>query len=186
MLKWRRFRDYSGGLLTDWGAHHFDIVQWALDKDNSGPVDILVPDGKDIKSPTIVYDNGVKVVVGGFRSDPRQPHLIFYGTKGTIWVNRVAMYTDPEYLIREPVSMSEIRLPRNAGHKQNWVDCIRSRRKPIAHEEVGCRSATVCHLLSIALWEGRSLKWDPEKEEIVDDALASRWIHRAMREPWKI
>lgn len=194
---WRRIRDYSGGKMTDWGAHHFDIVQWALDMDNSGPVEIIPPPadreikerGKIIDGPgafpgeaswglTYRYANGVKVVKDGLKG------VEFVGTEGRIEVNRGRLLTEPKSLRKQELGPNEIHLPHSPGHHENWFECIRTRQKPIADVEIGARSATVCHLGCIALWEDRTIHWDPEKEAIIGDEKAAKWLDREKRKPY--
>jgi len=179
---WRSFRDYSGGGMTDWGAHHFDIVQWALDKDDSGPVEAIPPDGKDVKHLTYVYDNGVKVYHGGAQG----AQIVFHGSEGRIGVDRGQLWTDPPGIMARPISPSEVRLYYSTSQKGNWLDCVRSRRRPICDVEVGCRSVTVCHIGNLAYWLKRPLKWDPAKEEFVGDVEANRWLDRPKRQPWRV
>jgi len=178
---WRSFRDYSGGGMTDWGHHHFDIVQWALDRDESGPVEILPPDGKSVRRLTYVYDNGVKVYHGGAEG----AQIVFQGTEGRIGVDRGALWTEPANIMAKPIGADEVRLYRSSSHKGNWVDCIRSRRLPICDVAIGCRSVTVCHLGNLAYWLKRPLKWDPAREEFPGDAEANRCLDRAKRPPWR-
>ena len=178
---WRPYRDYSGGGMTDWGAHHFDICQWALDRDDSGPVQILPPGG-DRKHLTYIYDNGVEVYHGGAQG----AQIEFQGTKGRVMVDRGRLLSDPPDIARRPLAPDEVHLRRSPGHKRDWVECIRSRRKPICDVEIGCRSVTVCHLGNLAYWLKRPLKWDPVAEEIVGDPEAAKWLDRPKRAPWRI
>ncbi|MGB2823163.1 MAG: Gfo/Idh/MocA family oxidoreductase, partial [Phycisphaerae bacterium] len=179
---WRPFRDYSGGSMTDMGAHHFDIAQWALDMDHSGPVEIIPPDGKGVQWLTYIYANGVVMHRGAGGGGS----VVFYGTEGTIMVSRNALLTEPANIMEKPISAGEVRLHRGHSHKGNWVECIRTRRRPIADVEVGCRSVTVCHLGNIAYRLKRPLEWDPAREQFVNDAEANRLLDRPKREPWRI
>ena len=179
---WRSFRDYSGGGMTDWGAHHFDICQWALDADTSGPVEIIPPNGKDVKLLTFVYGSGVEVCHMGAQG----AQIEFRGTKGRIMVDRGTLKTDPPHIKAKPIGPDEVHLYRSPGHKRNWVECIRTRQRPICDVEIGCRSVSVCHLGNIAYWLKRPLKWDPAREEIVGDPEAARWLDRPKRAPWRL
>ncbi|MBM4036467.1 MAG: Gfo/Idh/MocA family oxidoreductase [Planctomycetes bacterium] len=179
---WRSFRDYSGGGMTDWGAHHFDIAQWALDADNSGPTEIYPP-GTLSERLTYVYANGVKVYHGGGGGGG----VVFFGTEGKIAVDRGPLQSWPESIMKKPLAPDEVHLytVRN-GHAGNFVECIRTRRRPICDVEIGCRSVTVCHLGNLAYRLGRPLKWDPAKEEFVGDPEANRWLDRPKRAPWTL
>jgi predicted dehydrogenase len=180
---WRDYEDYAGGLMTDWGAHHFDIAQWGLGMDASGPVEIYPENGKDIKMLTYKYANGTTVV----RDDTMKYKSVeFTGTEGTVEVSREFIRTVPQSLIRQRIGVNDIRLYKSENHYTNWLDCICSRRNPICDAEIGCRSATVCHLGVIANRLGRPLKWDPVAERFINDAEADRFLSRPMRSPWKL
>jgi len=182
---WRAFRDYSGGGMTDWGHHHFDIVQWALDMDESGPVEVHPPDGKDVKLLTYLYKcpfGTVEVYHGGAHG----AQIEFIGTEGRVMVDRGTLQTDPPGIMATPTQPNEVPLEHSPGHKQNWADCVRSRKRPICDVEIGCRSVTVCHLGNLAYWLKRPIKWDPVKEEILGDPEAARWLDRPKRPPWHI
>ena len=181
---WRLIRDYSGGMMTDWGAHHFDIAQWGMGTDHTGPVEIHparenADAGDDQNLLTYVYASGVRMYRG------KANGILFTGTEGRVEVNRGYFRTWPESIGREPIGPNEIHLYESRDHRQNWLDCIRTRRRPIADVEIGCRSVTVCHLGNIATWLGRSIRWDPQKEEIIGDPEASRWLDRPKRAPWR-
>lgn len=181
---WRAYREYSGGGMTDWGAHHFDIAQWGLGMDESGPVTILPPDGKDVKRLTYVYANGVKLIHGGLEG--YNFGVVFVGTKGKVCVDRGRFACEPEALGNTDLSKLEVQLYRSTNHYKDFVDCIYSRQKPICDVEVGARSVTVCHLGNLAYWNNRALKWDPVKERFVGDDEANTWLDRERRAPWKV
>jgi predicted dehydrogenase len=183
---WRYFRDYSGGMLTDWGAHHFDIAQWALGMDNSGPTQILPANGKDVPAITFRYDNGVEMYNFMPKDAPEGNGVLFTGTEGKLFVSRGMIKSWPEDLQKQPIGADEINLKRSNNHIGDWLDCIKTRERPICDVEVGARSVTVCHLGNIAQWVGRPITWDPQREEIVGDAEAARWLDRPRRAPWTI
>ena len=178
---WRGYKDYSGGGMTDFGAHHFDIAQWGLNMDNSGPVEIHPPDGKDYTRLTYKYANGVVMYHTGGKAD-----VTFIGPGGKIEVSRGSIRSDPESILKEPLGSNDLHLNVNQGHHENWLSCIRSRKLPIADVEAGCRSVTVCHLGNLAYWNKRALKWDPEKERFIGDDEANTWLDRPKRAPWKL
>ena len=180
-FNWRGYRDYSGGGMTDWGAHHFDIAQWGLDMDHTGPVEITPPDGKDVQKLTYTYANGVIMTHGGGSNG-----VLFTGTEGKVEVNRGYLKTWPDNLKDTPTQPGEVHLYESRDHRANLLQCIRTRQRPICDVEIGCRSVTVCHLGNITYWLKRPLRWDPDKEEIVGDPLASRWLDRPRRSPWSV
>jgi predicted dehydrogenase len=180
---WRNYREYSGGMMTDWGAHHFDIAQWGLGRDDSGPVEILPPDGKDVKRLTYKYANGVLMYHGGLQGYGFG--VVFVGEKGKICVDRGKFKAEPEELAKDYVVGSDkIKLYNSSNHQKDFVTCVRSRQKPICDVEVGCRSVTVCHLGNLAYWNKRPLKWDPAKERFVGNDEANTWLDRTKRAPW--
>ncbi len=180
----RPYRDYSGGGMTDWGCHHFDIAQWALGMDDSGPVEITPPDGKDVKYLTYRYRNGVTVI----HESPRaQQGIAFIGTKSDAWGHGMSARwrkggDTPWRLPPGPADPIQAR----KAHSDNFLECVLSRKEPHADVEIGCRTVTVCHLGNIAYWLHRPIRWDPEREEIIGDEEASRWLDRARREPWSL
>jgi predicted dehydrogenase len=176
---WRNYREYSGGMMTDWGAHHFDIAQWALGMDNSGPVEIIPPeDPKATKGLRYIYANGVEMIHAGGGG------VTFIGENGTILVNRGVFKATPVEIEKEPLGDNPIKLYKSTNHYDDFVKAIRSRQKPICDVEIGCRSASVCHLGNLAYWNHRKLKWDPEKEQFIGDAEANTWLGRKNRTPW--
>ena len=181
---WLQYYDYSGGGMTDIGAHHFDLAQWAMGTEHTGPVEVIPPDGKDVRWLTFRYDNGVVMTHNG----PGGHGVVFKGTEGKIEVEFGHLKTWPDHLMRTPTQPNEMHLYRSSSHHANWLECIRTRRKPVADVEAGCRSVTICHLANIAYWLGRQkpLRWDPEKEEFIGDPEANRWLERPMRAPWSI
>jgi predicted dehydrogenase len=178
---WRDYRDYSGGGMTDWGAHHFDIAQWGLGMDRSGPVEIHPADGRNFKYLTYKYASGVELT-GDFESNV----IIFTGTEGEVEVNRSYLKTRPANLLNQSLSPSHNHLYDSKNHLRNWIDCIHTRQKPITDVEIGHRSVTVCHLGNIATELKRPLKWNPEKEIFADDPEANRLLNRSMRSPWSL
>jgi predicted dehydrogenase len=190
---WRAYREFAGGGTTDWGAHHFDIVQWALDADSTGPLEAHPP-GKDHKTLTLVYASGTLVQHappdGLDRVEwPSPPEgdtngITFIGEDGWIEVDRKHLRTFPESLAAADLGTDAVCLEQSPGHHRNFLDCMQSRKQPICHVEVGCRSVTVCHLVNIAYWTGRSIRWNPSTEEVVGDADAAAWLDRPRRPPW--
>lgn len=178
---WRDYREYSGGGMTDMGAHHFDIAQWALDMDTSGPVRIVPPeDPKAGKGVKFFYANGVEMEHGG------KSGCTFYGDKGMLYIDRGKLTSEPESVAKEPLGKDEVHLYESPGHHREWLDCIRSRKQPNAHVEIGARSVTVCHLGNLAYWNRRTLHWDPRTWRFVGDEAANTWLDCPRRDPWHL
>jgi predicted dehydrogenase len=178
---WRAYREYSGGGHTDMGAHHYDIAQWALGMDESGPVEIIPPENpKAGRGVRYIYANGVEMTHGG------PSGCVFVGTKGRLHIDRGVLTSEPEEIVKEPLADNEVHLYRSPGHHRNWLDCIRSRKRPVADVEIGARSVTVVHLGNLAYWYGRRLRWDPKNWKFVGDDEANGWLDRQRRDPWQL
>jgi predicted dehydrogenase len=177
---WRLIRNYSGGMMTDWGAHHFDIAQWGMGMDGSGPIEIIPPGLAPHETLTYRYANGVTMFHGGANG------VLFTGTEGKIEVNRGHFQTWPASIGQSPLGPNDVHLYESPGHHQDWIDCIRQRRRPICDVAVGASSVTVCHLGNIAWWLGRTLRWDPDKHVLLNDPEAGRWLDRPKRSPWRL
>lgn len=185
---WREYREYSGGQMTDWGAHHFDIAQWGLGMDDSGPVEIIPPDDpKAQRGVRFVYANGVVVIHGGeYEPGKRGRGVTFVGTDGKIFVDRGYKASDPEQIIKQPLGEKDVHLYESPGQQRDWLNCVRSRKRPICDVEIGARSVTVCHLGNLAYWNHRTLHWDPKEWRFVNDDEANKWLDRERREPWQL
>ena len=196
--------DYSGGPVTDWGAHHNDIARWAIGQE--GPVEVEarvvtrpIPGGFTTPSEfeaNLIWANGVKQVVKTtlddspfgaiINKDGQRNGVKFEGTDGWIWVNRSDLAASDENIISTPLPDSAVRLDVSNDHMGNFFDCVRSRKDPISKVEVGHRSACVGHLIVIALRSGRKLQWDPATEFFVGDGAkeANAQVAREMRKPY--
>jgi len=190
----RFFRDYSGGQLTNFGAHHIDIAQWGLGMDDSGPVEIEGTaefhsmgwhEVTEKCRVTHRYANGVEMIVGQGQKDIPSG-TTFIGTSGRIHVNRGVLKGEPEDVLTKTLAENDVRLYVSRSHHGNFLDCIRSRELPICDVEIGHRSATVCHLSNLALDLKRKLRWDPKAERFVDDAEANSKLLRTYRSPWTL
>ncbi len=195
---------YSGGTMTDWGAHHNDIARWGIGLD--GPVEV---EGKVLATPipggytafseyevTYTYANGVRQVVKTTKDDSifggvinrngQRNGVRFEGSDGWIWVNRGDINASQEEIYTTPLPSNAVRLEVSGDHMGNFFDCIRSRKDPIADVEVGHRSASVCHLGVISLRLNRKLHWDPQQEQFVGDGAgeANVYVAREMRKPY--
>jgi predicted dehydrogenase len=204
-VTFRYWWEYSGGTLTDWGAHHNDIALWGLNLEHSGPTSVkatplvdMIPGGYTASSQYEVkytYANGVvhncrSTTANGWNGivfDPngQQNGVKFIGKDGWVWVTRKEIEaSNPEILV-EPFPSNAKRLPVSNDHMANFFECVQSREEPIANAATGHRSVSVCHLGVIALRLGRELQWDPQAEAFVDDSEANGWLAREMRSPWK-
>jgi len=186
---WRQYREYSGGMMTDWGAHHFDIAQWGLGMDESGPVEIIPPDDpKKGIGVRYIYANGVEVVHGPSGG------VKFIGSEGEVLVNRgklsVTLGGSVDAVLGKikgkPLGDGAIKLYESRGHQRDWLECIKSRKKPICDVEIGARSVTVCHLGNIAYWTGKKLRWDAKEWKLVADEVAMKWFDRERREGYQL
>ena len=154
--------------------------------DASGPVEIWTEGGNplELDRPVFMrYANGAVLKCDG--KGP-QGGAVFEGENGTITIDRGRFETKPDKLTEEDLADAEDKLEVSQNHQQNWLDCIRSRKLPIADVEVGHRSTTVCHLVNIARWTHRKLNWDPEKEIFTGDKDATTYIDRPRRSPWEL
>jgi len=190
---WRWIRDYSGGMLTDWGAHLLDTAQWANNTEHSGPVEVQ---GTGKRHTAGLYDthyefqlqyryaNGVDMQVssGGVA-------LRFEGTEGWVantgWIG--PLRASSAEILRTLIGPDELHLYTcPGGEHRNSLDCVKSRRDPYFPAEIGHRCCSITHLGNLALDLGRKLHWDPVQEEFPGDEEANRLRSRAMREPWSL
>jgi predicted dehydrogenase len=185
---WRNYREYSGGMMTDWGAHHFDIAQWGLGMDESGPVEIIPPeDPKAERGVKYVYANGVEVIHAEKDDKGKNVNgVTFVGDSGRVFVNRGYLASDPEDLHKQPLTEKDVHLYESPGQQKDWLNCIKSRKRPICDVEIGARSVTVCHLGNLAYWNHRKLRWDPKEWRFIDDAEAQKWLDRERREGYSL
>jgi len=182
--------DYSGGQVTNFGAHHLDIAQWALDMDESGPIAVsgngAFPASGLFTTATKVffecsYANGVKLYC-----KTHGPSIQIEGSEGTVRATRKDVVSEPASLLEEDFGSFETQLYRSTDHRRNFLECVKTRKAPICPAEVGHRSATVCHLGNIAMRLGRSVKWDPKAENFGGDDAANALADRPLRDPWTL
>ena len=194
-MGWMGWRDFAGGEMTNWGAHGVDQIQWALGRDDAGPVAVTPvtegPNGQVV----MTYADGLEVKfvldkgpMGG---------AVFVGEKGKLEINRNKVTSNPPEIAAGILAVvdvaeeerkwsDELALWQARHHLQNWLDCIRSREKPVADVEIGHRSVTVCHLANIARAVGRPLRWDPAAERFRDDAAADALLTRERRKGFEL
>jgi len=200
----RFWYDYSGGTMTDWGAHHNDIAYWAIGLLAPRTVEsrVLVPPipgGYDTFSEYEVnytYENGIRLNIyttkddsiygAKVNADGQRNGIRFEGTDGWIWVNRDQLKASDPDLLKTPLPEGAVRLYESKNHMENFMDCVKSRQAPICDVETGHRSATMCHLGAISMRTGRKLTWDSKQERFVGEfaAEANRYVAREMRAPY--
>jgi predicted dehydrogenase len=182
--QWRRYREYGGGILCDWGAHMFDIAQWGLGMDRSGPVKFIPPEDPEAKRGLkMIYSNGVEVVHEDFG---RGWAVRFIGTEGSLDVSRSFLDSDPSSVAKTNIKNSDERLYYSENHYQDWVDAIRNRTDPIADVETGHRTASVCNLANIAYRLNEELDWDPVAEKFKGNKKANSLKTKKYRKPYTL
>ncbi len=196
---WRDYKEYGGGGVCDWGAHHLDIAQWALGMDDSGPVKIVPPADRSAKRGVkLIYADGAEVV----HKDGLGVHM--FGSDGEIQVYRekfwftlgdktIAKYTQREdggslesklnQVEKEYLKDAKVRLYKvKDGHVGDFVQCVKTRKKPITNEVVGARSAICCHLMNLAYWHGQTIGWNPQTNTFVEGAGDPAWLKGSRRD----
>lgn len=183
---WRGYRNFGGGLITDWGAHMFDIAQWALDMDHSGPVNFIPPKGENPQSGlTMIYANGVRMNHKQWGTQNDYNAVQFIGTEGRIEVSRSFLRTFPnEKLAKSELKDGDKRVYNSTNHYQDWVDAMKNRTRPISDVEVGHRTSSLCNVVNIAYELGRPLMWNPQSEKFEGDASANLMVGRPYRGKW--
>ncbi|MBD3265132.1 gfo/Idh/MocA family oxidoreductase, partial [bacterium] len=183
--------DYSGGQLTDWGAHMIDLAQWGHNTEHTGPVEVeghgYFPQGAFYNvahhfSIEYKFADGVEMLV-----ESKNPYLKFIGEEGTIWNEgwRAKPQALPKSILNEKIGENETHLYTcAAGEQRNFLDCVKSRKEPYTPVEVGHRTITIAHIGHISMQLGRKLRWNPDKERFVDDEPANWMLARPMRDPW--
>ncbi len=188
---WLRISDYCLGMVTGWGSHHMDIAHWGMGVEHAGPL--------EIEGATTYPSEGIWDVHGRFSIDYLYPGgvtlnasnsnkggVTFQGDNGWVWVTRGRIDAEPKDLLKTVWGPGDVNLYKSIEHKQNFIDCVRSRRDPIASAEIGHRSCSSCVLGEISMRLGRKIKWDAETEQIIGDAEANRMLSRPMRAPWQL
>lgn len=200
----RFWYDYSGGTMTDWGAHHNDIAYWAIGL--LAPTEVScrrlsepVPGGYDAYADYDVnytYANGIKLNIHTTKDDSiygeklnpagQRNGIRFQGPAGWIWVNRDGISASDPELLKTPLPADAVRLYESKNHMENFFDCVRSRAQPICDVETGHRSATMCHLGAISLRTDQRFTWNPEQEKFTGEhaALGNSHLAREMRKPY--
>ena len=202
---WVGFKDFAGASMTSNGTHGFDQIQWVLDTSDTGPVEVWtegeshqaginrgenghVPGTPHGPQVFMRYASGIVMELG----DAPLWGGRFIGEHGSITIDRGSYHSDPPELIEEPLKSPEVVVSQSTNHFRNWVDCMKTREKPICHEEVGHRTATVAHLANIARWvsevtgeTGNKLQWDPDKEEFTNSQWGNHFLDRPRRKGYE-
>jgi predicted dehydrogenase len=202
---WMSFRPYSGGELLNWGCHGLSMVQWALQMDKGGPVEVWVEPAEKMKTfiqdlpgkrdpgdaassrPVVNYRYANGVVLTLSSLNPRVGGgATFIGDQGEITIIRGSYECKPKGLDKEPLPPNAVRLYESDNHMQNFYDCVESRKDPIMSIENAHRVATLCHLGNIARWLGRRLQWDPDKEIFPGDDEANGYLDIPRRKGYEL
>jgi predicted dehydrogenase len=185
--------DYSGGMLTDWGAHLLDGAQWGNDTEHTGPVEVK---GKGKFWRNGLYNTATEYHIEYKYADGVQlivtsgtPSLRFEGDEG--WIGnrgwRGKLQAEPASILNSTIGPNEIHLYTcKGGEQRNFLDCVKSRKACYFPPEIGHRCFTIAHIGNISMLLGRKLRWDPERERFINDEQANRMLSRAMRSPWRL
>lgn len=181
---WRSYWEYGSRKFGDWGAHHFDIVQWALDRDHTGPVEFIPKGFEGAEHHHYRYADGITV----WRDKlPDKGHMIrFIGTKGEVLVSREKVETSPAELVRHKFGSNDVQVYESKDHRLNFIESIKSRKSTICPASVGHRSGSICLLAGIAQRLGRPVKWDPKAEQIIGDKDAIAMMDRPRRKGYEM
>jgi hypothetical protein len=188
---WLQVEEYCRGMITGWGSHMNDTAQWGNGTDDTGPVEIEAkaefPDRGLFDVHTTfraegMYANGVRLIM----ETGNPAGVRFEGDRGFVFVRRGAIEPSDRELLREKIRDDEIKLYRSTNHMKDFLECMRSRKDPVAPVEVGHRSNTICVITHIAMKLGRKLQWDPRAERFINDDEANRWLDYPHRKPWNI
>ncbi len=180
---WRNYKEYGGGMVSDWGAHMFDIAQWGLGMDATGPVKFIPPEGNAVKGLVMVYANGVQMKHQDFG---RNYGVRFIGEKGTIDISREYLDSNPANIATAVIQPNEIQLYNSADHHYDWLNCIKTGQQPICDAETGHRTSSVCCLANIAYWLRKPLDWDPVTEQFTNSTEGNQLVKANIRGKWKL
>lgn len=193
---WRWILDYSGGQLTDWAGHHIDIAHWGLGLDRTGPIEVagvgVYPAKTELYNVPLEYDfnckykTGVEMRVANSARLPKGMGVTWYGKEGWIHVDRGDKLTASDDKLLKDLGSDKKPLYKSDDHVGNFLECIRSRKETITPVEVAHRSISVGLLGEIAMTTKETIKWDPDKEVIINNVAASKMLMRNFRAPWKL
>jgi predicted dehydrogenase len=201
--QWRAYREYGGGGVTDWGAHHLDITHWGIDADRSGPTRITPPENWTSADfgVRLQYPNGIEV------HHIKENGVTFFGSEGEVYVNRgkfqiklrgtvhasamskedkSALPAALDFAEKEYLSNAKVRLYASTDHKADFLASMVSRKQPITDVETGAHTVIGCHLISLAYYHGKTIKWDPARLVFEKGSGDERWLHNEYRGDWKL
>jgi len=191
---WYHISDYClGGIGGYWGIHHLDIAQWGHGTDHTGPTEVegTATFPKDGLADCAVswnvrlkYADGVTMNYTDNKQNKQG--VVFQGSEGWVYVRRGHIDAEPKSLLTTKIGPDEIHLIESPGHQRNFLDSIKTRNRTICDIDAAVRSDTISHLVDICTRLNRKIRWDPEREEIIDDAEAGRMLTRCMRDPWRL
>lgn len=199
---WRMTREYGGGMITDWGAHHIDIAQWGLGVDDSGPIEVISPGAGAKRGAKLVYEGDIVLTHADGKG------VSFFGGDGEVHVNRgrlqlslggevVLRYMNPEQdrdtSLGEVCDKAEaqflndapVQLYNNSDHQGDWLNSIETRKPPICDVTIGANSVISCHLMNMAYWHDASFRWDPKQRRFASGGDPA-WLTRPYRGQWKV
>jgi predicted dehydrogenase len=190
---WYFIADYTIGFVAGQGVHFTDIAQWGLGTDDTGPVEIegqgVIPTDGLCDTATqwhveMTFANGVKLIYDDDRAFPMG--VIFEGTAGKVLALCGGISAEPQTLMATGIRPNEIHLKRPRGHVADFVHSVKTRDQTAAPVEAAHRATSLCHLTHVAILTGRKLKWDPVREQFLDDPAANRYLARGLRSPWHL
>ncbi len=191
---WYHISDYClGGIGGFWGIHHVDIAQWGHGTEYTGPTEVegtaRFPDDGLADCATswnvrVKYADGVTMIYTD--NQQNKQGIVFQGTEGWVYVRRGQIDARPKSLLGSKIGPQEIHLIESPGHQRNFLDCVKTREKTVVDIESAVRSDTVSHLVNICTRLKRKIRWDPDREQIIDDPVAGRMLTRSMRQPWRL
>ncbi|MDR2138554.1 MAG: Gfo/Idh/MocA family oxidoreductase [Tannerella sp.] len=183
---WRNYREYGGGMVADWGAHMFDIAQWALGMDDSCPIEYLPPDPKRRMPLTMRYASGTLMTHEYSIRKSNGNSVRFIGEDGVIDISRDFLDTIPSKLQDEVIGDNQIRLYHSDDHYSDFLNAVKTRKQPLSTVEIGHRTASLCHLVNLCYELDRPLIWNPEKEAFFADPEANRRRSNPLRPPFTL
>ncbi len=182
---WRCYWEYGSRKFGDWGAHHFDIVQWALGRDDTGPVEFIPAGYKGEKHHHFRYADGI-TVWRDKKSDSKGHSIHFIGTEGEVYVDRGKVDASSKDLLRHEYGSNDVQVYESTDHRANFIECIESRKPTICPATVGHRTGTICQLAAIAQRLETPLKWDPKAEQVVGNKEAAAMQDRPRRKGYEM